>query len=138
MTAAIPPDAADRAHVLFGDLIEGRGENVHRELDASLRSQMRVDWFARARTRLVDSVGSLERVVALPARRSGGYTMVDVVLTFGAGEAIGEAVFNQAGEIAGLALQWPYPRPHRPAPGKRWGGFMIRNPQVAGLMRTRP
>ena len=31
MTQDIPPDVRDRARVLFGDLIEGRGEEVHRE-----------------------------------------------------------------------------------------------------------
>jgi hypothetical protein len=30
-------------------------------------------------------VGSFERMVALPARQSGGYTVVDVLLTFAAG-----------------------------------------------------
>jgi hypothetical protein len=36
MTQDIPPVARDRAHLLFTDLIEGRGEKVHRELDAAL------------------------------------------------------------------------------------------------------
>jgi hypothetical protein len=49
MTQDIPPDARDRAYVLFGDLIEGRWEKAHRELDASLRGQVRLDrWSARA------------------------------------------------------------------------------------------
>jgi hypothetical protein len=138
MTQGIPPDAKDRAHVLFTDLIEGRGGKAHQELDASLRGQVRVDWFARARARAVDSVGSFERMVALPARRSGGYTTVDVLLTFAAGDAIGEVVFDRDGKVAGLALEYPYPRPRWPEPGKRWGGGGIRNPEIEGLMRIRP
>jgi hypothetical protein len=138
MTQDIPPDAKDRAHVLFDDLIEGRAERVHRELDASLREQVRVEWFARARAKAVDSVGSFQRMVALPARPSGAYKVVDVLLTFAAGDALGEAVFDPDGKVAGLALEYPYPRPPRPERGKRWGGFMIRNPEIAGLMRTQP
>jgi len=138
MTQDIPPDARDRAHALFGDLIEGRGENVHQELDASLRGQVRVDWFDRARAKAVGSVGNFERMAALPARQSGGYTVVDVLLTFQAGDALWEVVFDHDGKVAGLALEYPYPRPRRPEPGKRQGGGGIRNPAVAGLMRTLP
>jgi hypothetical protein len=138
MTQDIPPDAKDRAHMLFTDLIEGRGDRVHQELDARLRGQARADWFARMRAKAVGSLGSFERTVALPARQSGGYTMVDVLLTFAAGDAIGEAVFDRDGKVAGLALEYPYPRPGRPEPGKRWGGGYIRNPEVERLMRFRP
>jgi hypothetical protein len=138
MTRDIPPDPKDRAHALFGDLIEGREEEVHRELDASLRGQVRVEWFARARAKAMSSVGSFERMVALPARQSGGYAVVDVLLTFVAGDALGEVVFDRDGKVAGLALEYPYPRPRWPEPGERWGGGAIRNPQIAGLMRTLP
>jgi hypothetical protein len=132
MTQDIPPDARDRARALFGDLIERRWENVDRELDASLRGQVRVDWFDRARAK----AGSFERMVVLPARPSGGYTAVDVLLTFGAGDALGEVVFDRDGKVAGLGLEYPYPRPPWPEPGNRHGGGVIRNPAIAGLMRT--
>jgi hypothetical protein len=138
MTQDIPPDAKDRARVLFTDLIEGRGDRVHQELDARLRGQVRADRFARMRAKAVRSVGSFERVVALPARQSGGYTVVDVLLTFAAGDATGEAVFDRDGKVAGLALEYPYPRPGRPEPGKRRGGGGISNPGVERLMRFRP
>jgi hypothetical protein len=133
MTQDTPPDARDRAHALFGDLIEGRGENVHRELDASLRGHVRMDWFDRARA----SAGSFERMVVLPARQSGGYTMVDVLLTFTAGDALGEVVFDRHGKVAGLGLEYPYPRTPWLGPGKREGGGVIRNPAIEGLMHTR-
>jgi hypothetical protein len=138
VTQDIPPDARNRAHALFGDLIDGRGENVHRELDACLRGQVRVAWFDRTRAKMADAAGSFERMVALPARRSGGYTMVEVLLIFAAGDALGEVVFDRGGRVAGLALEYPYPRSRWPEPGKRHGGGIIRNPAVAGLMRTWP
>jgi hypothetical protein len=77
-------------------------------------------------------------MVALPARRSGGYTVLDVLLTFAAGDAIGEAIFDHHGKVAGLSLEFPYPRPPRPDPETRWGGGGIRTPEVAGLMRFQP
>ncbi len=141
MTQDIPPDARDRAYVLFGDLIEGRWEKAERELDARLRGQVRLDrWFARAWAKAVDSVGSFERIDAPSARQFGGYTVVDVPLAFGAGGAIGEVVVGRDGKVAGLALEFPYPRRRQPEPGKRQGGggFMVRDPEIAGLMRTRP
>jgi hypothetical protein len=129
----IPPDARDRARALFGDIIEGRRDNVHRALDASLRGQLPADTFAKPE----GAGGRLDRVVALPARQSGDYTMVDVLLIFTAGDAFGEVVFDHARNVAGLTLQYPYPRLRWLEPGERqaWGGI-IRNPEIAELMRT--
>ena len=62
--------------------------------------------------------------------------MVAVPLTFAAGEALGEVVVDNAGQVAGVALQFPYPRPRHPEPGKPQGGFAVRNPEVASLMRA--
>ena len=53
--------------------------------------------------------GSFERIDAPSARQFGGYTLVDVPLAFAAGGAIGEVVFDRAGKVAGLALEFPYP-----------------------------
>jgi hypothetical protein len=139
MTESIPHGATDRACVLFGDLAEGRWEKVDGEFDASLRGQVDL---ARGWAGVVDSAGRLERVDAPSARQFGGYTVVDVPLAFAAGGAIGEVVFDRAGKVAGLALEFPYPRP-RPLEqrrrqweqGTRRGGFIVRNPEVDGLMR---
>jgi hypothetical protein len=139
MTQPIPRSATDRACVLFSDLVEGRWEKVDGEFDASLRGQVNL---ARQWAGVVDSAGSFERIDTPSARHFGGYTLVDVPLAFAAGGAIGEVVFDHAGKVAGLALEFPYPRP-RPAEqrrrqweqGKRRGGFIVRNPEIGGLMR---
>lgn len=139
MSQPIPRGATDRACVLFSDLVEGRWEKVDEEFDASLRGQ--VD-FARAWAGMADSAGSFERIDAPSARQFGGYTLVDVPLAFAAGGAIGEVVFDGADKVAGLALEFPYPRPRQPdqrrrqwEQGKRRGGFIVRNPEIEGLMR---
>jgi hypothetical protein len=129
----------DRACVLFSDLIESRWEKVDGEFDASLRG--RVD-LARMWATVADSAGSFERIDTPSARQFGGYTLVDVPLAFAAGGALGEVVFDGAGQVAGLAVQFPYPRPRQPEErrrqwqqGLRKGGFTVRNPEIAGLMR---
>jgi hypothetical protein len=109
------------------------------EFDASLRGQVDL---ARGWATVVDSAGSFERIDAPSARQFGGYTLVDVPLAFAAGGAIGEVVFDRAGKVAGLALEFPYPRPREPEQrrrqleqGIRRGGFIVRNPEIQGLMR---
>jgi hypothetical protein len=51
-------------------------------------------------------------------------------------------VFDRGDKVAGLALEFPYPRPGQPEQrrrqweqGKRRGGFIVRNPDIDGLMR---
>jgi len=139
MAQATSRGATDRACVLFSDLAEGRWEKVDGEFDASLHGQVDL---ARGWAGVVDSAGSFERIDTPSARQFGGYTVVDVPLAFAAGEAIGEVVFDLAGQVAGLALEFPYPRPRLPEQrrreweqGTRRGGFIVRNPEIAGLMR---
>jgi hypothetical protein len=138
MIQEIPPAAMDQAYVLFSELIAGRWAEAHQELDARLREQVSSDAFARAWAKAVSSVGSFERMDAPSARQFGGYTVITVPLTFAAGAALGEVVVDNAGLVAGVALQFPYPRPRHPEPGTPRGGFAVRNPEVASLMRAWP
>jgi hypothetical protein len=139
MTQPTPRGPTDRACALFSDLIAGRWENVDGEFDTSLRGQVDL---ARGWTGVVDAAGAFERIDAPSARQFGGYTVVDVPLAFAAGGAIGEVVFDPAGQVAGLALEFPYPRPRSPQDrrrqweqGARRAGFIVRNPEIDGLMR---
>ena len=139
MTQPIPRGAIGRACVLFSDLIEGRWEKVDGELDASLRGNVDL---AREWATVADCAGSFERMDTPSARQFDEYTLVDVPLAFAAGGAIGEVVFDRAGKVAGLALEFPYPRPRQPEQrrrqweqGTRRGGFIVRNPEIEGLMR---
>ena len=134
--------AMDRACVLFSDLIEGRWEKVDGEFDATLRGHVLTDRFVPVWAKVVDSAGSFDRIDAPSARQFGGYTVVDVPLAFAAGGAIGEVIFDRADKVAGLAVEFPYPRPLQPEQrrrqweqGKRRGGFIVRNPEIDGLMR---
>jgi Protein of unknown function (DUF3887) len=134
MTQGIPADAADRAQALFSDLIEGRWEEARQIFDVRLNGQVDMDRFARGWTSLADSAGRFERAGAPVARQSGAFTVVDVPLTAGAGEALGEVVFNTDGKVAGLVLE--YPRRHRLDP-RRVRSLGLSSPELAGLKRTR-
>src|SRR5580692_8473630 len=139
MTQLIPRGAIGRACVLFSDLIEGRWEKVDGEFDATLRGNVDL---AREWATVADRAGSFERMDTPSARQFDDYTVVDVPLAFAAGGAIGEVVFDRADKVAGLALEFPYPRPREPEErrsqweqGIRRGGFIVRNPEIEGLMR---
>jgi hypothetical protein len=133
MTQDIPPDAADRARALFGDLIQDRWEEVRRE--SAVRLGDRVDRFAREWREMADAAGSFKRVGAPVARQSGDYTVVDVPLIARRGEAIGKIVFDTEGMVAGLALE--YPRHRHRLDLRRVRTLFLGNPETLGLRHTR-
>jgi hypothetical protein len=83
---------------------------------------------------MADSAGTFKRIGAPVARQSGDYTVVEVPLIAGRGEAIGKMVFDTEGKVTGLALA--YPRRHRLDP-RRVRTLFLGNPQILGLSRTR-
>jgi hypothetical protein len=116
------------------DLVEGRWEKAYREFDVSLRGQADVNRFAEGWTRVADSADSFEQMGASSVRQSGDYTLVDVPLTFAAGEAIGQVVFARDDKVAGVALE--HPRRRRLDP-RRVRVLVLRNPEIAGLLPAR-
>lgn len=128
MTHVGPPEREDKARALFGDLIAGRWEKAHQELDVTMRQHADAQRIARGWTHVADRAGNFERMGSLFARQSGDYTVMDVPLTFGAGEAIGRVVLNRDGKVAGLSLEYPHRRRLDPRPVQ---GFVLRNPEVA-------
>jgi len=83
---------------------------------------------------MADSAGSFKRTGTPVARQSGDYTVVDVPLTAGHGEAIGKVVISTDGKVVGLALE--YPRRHRLDP-RRVRTLFPGNPEILGLRRAR-
>ena len=130
MTQDVPREREDKARALFGDLIAGRWEQARQELDVSMRRHADAERIARGWTRVADPAGNFERMGAPSARQSGDYTVMDVPLTFRAGEAIGRVVLNREGKVAGLSLEYPHRRRLDPRPVQ---GFVLRNPEVAGF-----
>ena len=108
----VPPDAIDRARELFGDFTEGRWEQARGKLHQDMRGRVDVvgriaDWWAQA----ASASGGFERAGDPYARQFGNYTLVEVPVTFKAGQGLGRVALDQEGKVAGLSMQ--YPRRHR-------------------------
>ena len=127
MTHDVPPEREDQARALFGDLIAGRWEKAHQELNVTMRAYADAERIARGWTHVADRAGNFDRMGILAARQSGDYTVMDVPLTFVAGEAVGRVVLNRDDKVAGLSLAYPRRRRLDPGPVQ---GFVLRSPEV--------
>jgi hypothetical protein len=134
MTQEIPPDTQSRARSLFGELIQGHWEKARREFDAGVR-HADADQIARGWTKVTHPGGSFKGMGAPAARRSGGYTVVSVPLTFQTGDATGRVVLGRDGKVTGLTLE--YPRRCRLDP-RRVHVLAVgnRDPEVAKALHT--
>jgi hypothetical protein len=129
MAQDVPADAGDLARVLFGDLIEGRWDNASRQLDANLRRHVDADRTASWWHHVADSTGTVQHMGGPCTRRSGGYAVVDLPLSFETGEATGRVVLDRAGQAASLSLA--YPCRHRLDP-RPVHVFVLGNPMRPG------
>lgn len=108
----IPPDAIDRACALFGDFTEGRWEQARGKLHQDIHGHPDViGGIAHGWAHTASPVGGFERVGQPSARQFGDYTLVELPLTFNAGDGIGRVALDQEGKVTGLSVQ--YPRRHR-------------------------
>jgi hypothetical protein len=130
----VPPDVQDRAQRLFGDLSAGQWEQARGEFDMTMRERADPDRLARGWAFAAGPAGRLEGTGALSTRRSGDYTLVLVPLTFGNGKAMGRVVINRAGEVAGLALDYPHRRRLDPRPTR---SFSLKNPDIGDLLHAK-
>jgi hypothetical protein len=108
----VPPGAIGRARALFGDFIEGRWEQARARLHQDMRGQVDVvGRIAHLWAPLTSPTGGFERVGEPSARQFGDHTLVELPLTFKAGEGLGRVAVDQLGRVTGLSVQ--YPRRHR-------------------------
>jgi hypothetical protein len=112
--AIVPPDAADRARTLFGDLVEGRSEENREQFSGKLRDH--AYRIARAWAHMASSAGGFERAGQPSARQFGEYAVVKLPLAFKAGEGIGRVALDRGGKVAGLSVQYPRRRRLDPRP----------------------
>jgi hypothetical protein len=113
MAQDIPAEAKNRAQSLFGDLIEGRWENVRQEFDAGMRH---ADGIGRGWANVTRPGGTFKGMGTPSGRRSAGCTVVNVPLAFRAGDAAGRIVLGRDGKVTGLKLQYPRRRRLDPRP----------------------
>jgi hypothetical protein len=108
----VPSDAIDRARALFGDFTEGRWEQARAKLHQDIRGGGDVvGRIADAWANPASPGGGLKGVGQPSTCQFGDYTLVELPLTFKAGEGFGRVALDQHGKVAGLSVQ--YPRRHR-------------------------
>jgi hypothetical protein len=102
MADAILPGAADRAVELLSDVIAGDWAAACRGFDATMSRRLRPRALAAAWAQLIGTVGGFDRMGKPRGYQAGDYTVVDVPLTFEAGEPLGRISYDHAGRVAGL------------------------------------
>jgi hypothetical protein len=117
---AVPPDATSRARALLGDFIEGHWEQTRGEFHNNIRGHLDSGRIAHGWDHATSSGGGIMRIGEPSARQFGDYTVVDVPLTFNAGQGLGCVALDQQGKVAGLSMQYPRrsrldPRPSAPS-----------------------
>lgn len=107
MTEEILPGAAERALAVFTALFEARDEEIAADFDETMRSQLPIGKLGEVRAQLADLIGRYEYPGEPFARLIGKHTVIDVPLSFEAGEMNGRVSYGQDGKISGLFVLTP-------------------------------
>jgi Protein of unknown function (DUF3887) len=104
MTRTVPPAAAERATAFLARFTAGRWEEVLEDFGDLMRQRHDAGRLARGWTQMIAMFGSYEGTGEVAPFRVGASTVVDVVLTFEAGEAMLWVSFDLDGKVTGLRL----------------------------------
>jgi hypothetical protein len=107
MSDAIPPDAASRATQLMIDWIEARYDRVRADFNAIMFERMSESGLRDAWAQLIGLVGTYEQMGEAGARQAGDLTIVDIPMSFEAGEMKGRVVYDRDGKVTGLFVLQP-------------------------------
>lgn len=108
MKDAMLPNAAESAVALLVDLVEGRWDEVRRDFDDAVAAGLPdAAAVAEVWARVAGLVGTYERMGEPTSRQIGDYTVVDVPLSFEAGELSGRVSYSADGKVAGLYFRPP-------------------------------
>ncbi|GAB3882113.1 hypothetical protein GCM10029964_039310 [Kibdelosporangium lantanae] len=104
MAANVLPGATDRAVELLGDIIQGDYDNARRDFDETVAKGLSAVQLAGVWAQLAGMVGAYQSMGTPHAYRAGDYTIVDIPLTFEAGDMTARVTFSMDGKVAGLHL----------------------------------
>jgi hypothetical protein len=110
MAYAVPPGAADRAVELIADLTGHHWDHVRRDFTPTMAARLDAADIAAAWAQTIGLAGRYEGIGEPLTRALGDYTVVDVPLSFEAGEMIGRVSYDTDGQVAGLYILNPAPR----------------------------
>jgi hypothetical protein len=104
MARTVPPGAAERATAFLARFTAGRWEEVLEDFDDLMRQRHDADRLASGWSQMIAMYGSYQGMGEVSPFRVADSTVVDVPLTFEAGEAMAWVRFNLYGKVTGLRL----------------------------------
>jgi hypothetical protein len=96
------PGAAERGTALFADLAACRWADARRDFGERIAAKLDADGLAATWAGLAGMLGQLEGMGEAVAFQAGDRTVVDVPLSFEAGERTGRVSYDPGGKVAGL------------------------------------
>lgn len=100
----VPASAVERARAVFVQLAAGAPEEVFADFDDRMQSAMAPEALGDTWASVLAAVGALEATGEPATHRVSGLVVVDVPLTFEAGEMAGRVTLRDDGRIAGLFI----------------------------------
>lgn len=107
MSARVLPGAADNAIEVVAELAQHQWERVRRDFTPRMADALDADGLAAAWAQVAGMVGRYEGVGEPLVRQLGDYTVVEVPLSFEAGQMTGRISYTSAGQVAGLYILRP-------------------------------
>ena len=107
MAHNVLPGAADQAIGLITKLTEHEWEHVRRDFTPTMTASLDAAGVAAAWAQVTALVGRYEGMGEPFTRPLGDYTVVDVPLSFEAGEMIGRVSYDTHAKVAGLYILNP-------------------------------
>ena len=107
MAVAMMPGAGDRALALLADLVNGDWTSAGRDFAPVMAEKLDADGLAETWARVAGMVGGYDHSGDPLVRQLGDYTVVDVPLTFEAGDLTSRISFDGDGRISGLFFLRP-------------------------------
>ncbi|TLF78014.1 DUF3887 domain-containing protein [Nonomuraea sp. KC401] len=107
MTEKIMPDASDRAAALIADLIETRWEDACRDFDETMAADLGPARLAAVWAQVIGTVGGYEGMGEPAVHQAGDHTVVNVPLSFEAGDLAARVSYDRDGKVSGFYLTPP-------------------------------
>ncbi len=105
MTKVVLPGAAERATAIFADIAAGRWDEARADFSERMGDAVSAQRIADVWVQMAALLGSFEGMGEPVATGLGKHTVVDLPLSFEAGEGNGRVTFDADGKVAGLFIR---------------------------------